>query len=156
MGDGCGVTLPVANVVWPALVVVGVPEWFHTILASLVIETLALRAVWPVRMRVALAAAVLANLASTVLGLMLVPLVGFAAAIATAWAPTFSVTGWVATAVAAAGVNTVVELGVLSRLPSRLGLRDIDWKTTAWAFGTANLVTASIAAYYAAHADLQF
>jgi len=118
-----GFTLPAAaNVVWPALYLETRLFSWYAIAGGLVAEYIVLVAVFRLSLTHAAGADIAMNLASALLGMLFLPLAGIA------WEVfpglllyhafnigTFNPGTWVATVLMAAGINALIEAGVLWR-----------------------------------------
>lgn len=109
-------TFTIANIVWPALILVGRMLAVWPIAAGLFVEFFFVRYATKLRGWRCLAGDVWMNVASAALGLVLIPLSGIAwelLASFTIYRPfnisTFSPVNWGFTGFVAAGVNTAVE-----------------------------------------------
>jgi hypothetical protein len=108
-----------ANLVWPALFLLERLLALHVIVIGLAIEYLFIRRFTGLDSRRALCADLAVNLVSTVVGLILIPAVGFGLVLVVSG--TFSPLAWAVTYLSAVGVNTLVEGLVLAGMLRRLG-----------------------------------
>lgn len=141
--------LAFADMVWPALYITGGIYTWWVIAAGLVIELLVIQRLFNVNWRLATGIDVAANAASTILGIVLIPLSGlvyelFPGSVVNyvfSWG-TFNPVAWVATVVLATAINLAIEGFVMKRyfkLP-------VDGQAKLALF-TTNLVTVGLAIY---------
>lgn len=136
-----------ANVVWPAAILTqGFYTWW-VIAAGLVIEWMAIQRLFGLSVGRAAFVDLVANAASALLGVLLIPIAGFAYELfpgslinwALSWG-TFNPVAWLATVLLAALVNLVVEATIMKR-EFKLPLT----RRTKWILYATNLVTVSLA-----------
>ena len=136
-----------ADVVWPSLLLEGRLSTVAAIVIGLFVELIALRGFFGLHWRRAAVVDVAMNAASTLLGLVLIPLSGFLWEIFPGsliykifnWG-TFNPVTWTASVLLAALVNTAVESQVI-----RYGFKIKVTKARFWILFVANLVSVGFA-----------
>ena len=144
----------IANLVWPALYLVGRMTAIIPVVAGLIVEFVFLRHVTSLRGFSCIRADLAMNLASALLGILLIPIFGLAwevVAAATIYplfdVGTFHPATWAATALLAAVANAAIEGLVLRRFFGLILSRRFIVQLTA-----VNLVTVSLA-FLSLHLD---
>jgi hypothetical protein len=137
----------IANLVWPALYLVGRMSAILPIAAGLIVEFVFLRYATSLRGFRCIRAALAMNLASALFGIVLIPIFGLAWEVVAAVTiyplfdvGTFNPATWIATALLAAVANAAIEGQVLKRFFGMMLNRKIFVQLTA-----VNLVTVSLA-----------
>jgi len=127
-----------ANIVWPALYLLGRLISFWVIASGLFIEFFFVRRLTSLGWKRAIWADVAMNLASALLGVILIPVVGLIVVLP--FPATFGILSWVATFCVAVLINASVESFVLLK-----GFKQSIGKKEFWLFCLANALSVGVA-----------
>ena len=140
--------LMVADIVWPALLLVGRTLTWWSILVGLVVEYSFVRSITNLSYRRAALANAAMNTVSALLGLFLIPLAGCIWDLVPGQAiqylfhtGVFSPVAWIATFLVAAAVNTYIERGVLRSFFRQ----PVEGQRAYWLLFTGNAISIAIA-----------
>jgi uncharacterized membrane protein len=130
--------LTIANIVWPALYLLGRLISFLVIMSGLFIEFFFVWRLTTLNWKQSIWADVAVNAASALLGLILIPVTGFIVVIP--FPVTFGISSWIATFCVAVLINASIESLVLQR-----GFKQDVGKKEFWLLCFANALSVGVA-----------